>query len=419
MLTGDKLETAKCIGVCTGFKSEYQSFFEIVSMDPAVIEDKLEDFDPTNHCLVITGSCLDIILNDKTLMASFLQNAKSAKSVILCRCAPKQKAQVARAVKEKYGKVVCCIGDGGNDVGMIQQANIGVGLQGKEGMQAALASDVSLVRFKDLEMLFLWHGRLSYLRTSKLSNFVVHRGLLITTIQALFVIIFYYVSINIYNGYLIMGFNTVFTNLPVFALILDQDIPLRQALNYPILYDHVQDGKQMNLRVFLTWTWKSIFQGAVILLLSILLLSKTFLEMVTITFTAIIFIGNPHLSSKFLYIFPHGHSSPLFASPNPRIPEHHLHDPDLAPVHHPLHRGVGAVLPGLSLLHEGLLPPLRALRPGLPAHLSAVHHRLAALPGLPDHPTHLLPQQNRYRHQRGQNAGPSCQEKEVQPAAHS
>ena len=319
MLTGDKLETAKCIGVCTGFKSEYQSFFEIVSMDPAVIEDRLEDFDPTNHCLVITGSCLDIILNDKTLMSSFLQNAKSAKSVILCRCAPKQKAQVAKAVKKKYGKVVCCIGDGGNDVGMIQQANIGVGLQGKEGMQAALASDVSLVRFKDLEMLFLWHGRLSYLRTSKLSNFVVHRGLLITTIQALFVIIFYYVSINIYNGYLIMGFNTIFTNLPVFALILDQDIPLRQALNYPILYDHVQDGKQMNLRVFLTWTWKSIFQGALILLLSILLLSKTFLEMVTITFTAIIFIGNLQPCFILLYIFIHTHSSSLFS--NPLTPE--------------------------------------------------------------------------------------------------
>lgn len=301
MLTGDKLETAKCIGVCTGFKSEYQSFFEINTLNPDEIEDRLEDFDPTNHCLVITGSCLDIILADKTLLDCFLNAAKLAKSVILCRCAPKQKAQVARAVKLRYGKVVCCIGDGGNDVGMIQEANVGIGLQGKEGMQAALASDVSLVRFKDVELLFLWHGRLSYLRTSRLSNFVVHRGLLVTTIQALFVMIYYYVSINIYNGYLVMGFNTVFTNLPVFALILDQDIPLKQALNYPILYDQVQNGKQMNLKMFLVWVWRSIFQGAMILVLSILLLSNTLLEMVTVTFTALIFIGK-FLFCLFLYL---------------------------------------------------------------------------------------------------------------------
>lgn len=297
MLTGDKLETAKCIGVCTGFKSEYQSFFEISSTDDEAILTRLAGFDPENHCLVVTGAAIETIFLDGFLVESFLDKTKKAKSVILCRCAPKQKAQVARAIKEKFEKVVCCIGDGGNDVGMIQESNVGIGIEGKEGLQASLASDVSVRRFMDIELLFLWHGRLSYLRTSKLSNFIFHRGLIITTIQVIFIVIFYYVSINIYNGFLIMGYSTVFTNLPVFALILDKDIPMRQALNYPILYNHVQKGKNMNMRVFLCWLWKSIFQGSAIIILSILMMSKTFTEMVTITFTALIFIEFLNIAS--------------------------------------------------------------------------------------------------------------------------
>ena len=297
MLTGDKLETAKCIGVCTGFKSEYQSFFEISTTNDEEILSLLADFDSENHCLVVTGSSIEVIFRDSFLIESFLDKSKKAKSVILCRCAPKQKAQVARAIKEKYNKVVCCIGDGGNDVGMIQESNVGIGIEGKEGLQASLASDVSVRRFMDIEMLFLWHGRLSYLRTSKLSNFVVHRGLIITTIQTIFIVVFYYVSINIYNGFLIMGYSTIFTNLPVFALILDEDIPMRQALNYPILYNHVQKGKNMNFTVFLKWLWKSIFQGSAIIILSILLMSNTFTEIVTITFTALIFIEFLNIAS--------------------------------------------------------------------------------------------------------------------------
>ena len=94
-----------------------------------------------------------------------------------------------------------------------------------------------------------------------------------------------------------MGYSTIFTNLPVFALILDEDIPMRQALNYPILYNHVQKGKNMNFTVFLKWLWKSIFQGSAIIILSILLMSNTFTEIVTITFTALIFIEFLNIAS--------------------------------------------------------------------------------------------------------------------------
>lgn len=68
-------------------------------------------------------------------------------SVVMCRLSPKQKAEVADILKTKYNKIVCCIGDGGNDVGMIKAASVGVGIRGKEGMQASMASDFSIMEF--------------------------------------------------------------------------------------------------------------------------------------------------------------------------------------------------------------------------------------------------------------------------------
>lgn len=43
--------------------------------------------------------------------------------------------QVTRLVKVETGKTTLSIGDGANDVGMLQEADIGVGISGVEGMQ--------------------------------------------------------------------------------------------------------------------------------------------------------------------------------------------------------------------------------------------------------------------------------------------
>lgn len=89
-----------------------------------------------------------------------------APCVICCRCSPTQKAAVVESLKAHTQQVVLSIGDGGNDVAMIQAADVGVGIVGKEGRQAALASDFSIMKFKDLSTLLLWHGRLAYKRSS-------------------------------------------------------------------------------------------------------------------------------------------------------------------------------------------------------------------------------------------------------------
>ena len=147
-------------------------------------------------------------------------------AVVCCRCSPSQKRTLTAGVKscKKKKEAVLGIGDGGNDVGMIQAADVGVGIVGKEGKQAALAADFSINEFKDLKTLLFWHGRLSYYRSSLLSAFIMHRGFIISVFQLIFSCVFYYVSIPVFNSYLQLGYATIFTFWPVFALVLDRDI---------------------------------------------------------------------------------------------------------------------------------------------------------------------------------------------------
>lgn len=101
-------------------------------------------------------------MKNEKLQAYFFEIACQAPVVCVCRCSPTQKADITKAVRFYTGKRVACVGDGGNDVGMILEANVGIGIVGKEGKQASLAADFSINKFCYLKKLMLWHGRLSY-----------------------------------------------------------------------------------------------------------------------------------------------------------------------------------------------------------------------------------------------------------------
>ena len=114
--------------------------------------------------------------------------------------------------------------------------------------------------FKHLKRLLLWHGRLSYKRSASLGQFVVHRGLIITVNQMVFILVFYYCSIAIYNGWLMLGYVTIFTSVPVFTLILDEDVDDQTAMQYPALYKTLQKGRSFSFKIFLVWTAQSLYQ---------------------------------------------------------------------------------------------------------------------------------------------------------------
>ncbi len=171
---------------------------------------------------------------------------------------------------------------------MILQADVGVGIVGKEGKQASLAADFSINQFAYVTRLILWHGRNSYKRSSRLSQFIIHRGLIISFIQAIFSSIFYFVTLPIYTGWLLVGYSTFYTMLPVFSIVLDEDVKQETVFVFPELYAELQKGRVLNFKTFLQWVWKAMYQAGIIMLLAIFLFESSFTRIVSITFTALI-----------------------------------------------------------------------------------------------------------------------------------
>ncbi|KAK0477044.1 hypothetical protein IW261DRAFT_1488351 [Armillaria novae-zelandiae] len=288
MLTGDKIETARCIAISTKLVARNQYIHEVAKLKTSdEVRDQLEFLQSKlDCCLVIDGESLQLCLN--LFKNEFIEIATKLSAVVACRCSPTQKADVARLIRKHTRKRVCCIGDGGNDVSMIQAADVGVGIVGKEGKQASLAADFSVTQFSHLTKLLLWHGRNSYRRSAKLAQFVIHRGLIISIMQAVFSAIFYFAPIALYQGWLMVGYATVYTMAPVFSLVLDRDVDEDVALLYPELYKELTKGRALSYKTFFQWLMISLYQGAAIMIMSLVLFENEFLHIVSISFTALI-----------------------------------------------------------------------------------------------------------------------------------
>jgi len=308
MVTGDQVETAYCIANSAGFKSNREGDHIMKEIeDPLEIQNQLSEFEKRalNTVLFIDGTTLSHVFESHK--EYFFDVACKAPSVVCCRVSPIQKAMIAEALKELKKKTVCCIGDGANDVAMIRACDVGIGIIGKEGKQAALAADYSVKELRDILTLLLWHGRNAYKQTAVMTQFVMSRGLMMTIIQALSTIVFNSVNVPVYNGYFMLAYATIFSIFPVLCLILDSEVSKKVALTYAPLYKTIKTGRELNKRAFLTWTLKSIYQGGVIMLLSTVMFENSYLHMFTITFTALIVVELLNLSSqknqKILWIY--------------------------------------------------------------------------------------------------------------------
>ncbi|CAK9438385.1 uncharacterized protein LODBEIA_P26090 [Lodderomyces beijingensis] len=292
MLTGDKVETAKCVSISARLISRGQYVHEVTKLrDPDYAMSQLEAIRSNkNACLLIDGESLATFM--KYFCDEFLEAAIHYSAVIACRCTPQQKADVAVHIRRITGKRVCCIGDGGNDVSMIQSADVGVGIVGKEGKQASLAADFSIDQFCYLSKLLLWHGRNSYKRSAKLAQFIIHRGLLISVAQAVYSIFSHFEPLALYQGWLMVGYSTIYTMAPVFSLTLDCDVDQRLTKLYPELYKELTLGKSLSYRTFFMWVGISLYQGCVIQLISQqlqTLLESKFTTMVALSFSCLVY----------------------------------------------------------------------------------------------------------------------------------
>ena len=174
MLTGDKRETAINIGYSCRLIKDYSSV-TVLDHESGQVEQhiaasivEINKGGVAHSVVVIDGQTLSMVDSDPYLQSLFFDLVILADSVICCRASPSQKAGLVKTIRRKIKKsVTLAIGDGANDIAMIQEAHVGIGITGKEGLQAARSSDYSIAQFRFLVKLLLVHGRWNYMRTCK------------------------------------------------------------------------------------------------------------------------------------------------------------------------------------------------------------------------------------------------------------
>ena len=241
--------------------------FRVGRTQPTVDERAQVDLENINIGLIVNGESLQVILSDSQCIKWFTILACISKSVICCRASPLQKAEVVRLIKSyvSFRPITLAVGDGANDVSMIQEAHVGVGIMGNEGMQAVNCSDYAIARFHFLLPLLFLHGRWNYHRITKVILYSFYKNFL------LILPMFYYSFLNLYSGtalydsWLIMAYNVFFTSLPIVILgASDTDSNAANLLQSPSFYTSGILGLYFNAKVFLCWVLMAIVHSLLI-----------------------------------------------------------------------------------------------------------------------------------------------------------
>ncbi|KAG4202795.1 hypothetical protein ERO13_A05G358900v2 [Gossypium hirsutum] len=222
----------------------------------------------TEFGLIIDGKSLTYAM-DKNLVNSFMDLAMRCATVICCRSSPKQKAVITRLVKSVTGRTTLAIGDGANDVGMLQEADIGVGISGVEGMQAVMASDFAIAQFRFLERLLLVHGHWCYRRISMMICYFFYKNITFGFTLFWFEAYTYFSGQPAYNDWYMSCYNVFFTSLPVIALgVFDQDVSARLCLKHPLLYQEGVRNILFNWPRILGWMFNGLLSSIIIYFLT-------------------------------------------------------------------------------------------------------------------------------------------------------
>ena len=133
------------------------------------------------------------------LVEMFRDICMKCTAVLCCRMSPAQKAEVVRLVKQSKSKpITAAIGDGANDVSMIQEAHVGLGIFGKEGRNAARSADFSFAKFKFLKRILLVHGYLYYTRSAYMIQYFLYKVFIYSKILDCLLFSLYFKFFRIY-----------------------------------------------------------------------------------------------------------------------------------------------------------------------------------------------------------------------------
>lgn len=292
MLTGDKVETAISIGFSCSMLDNSMDLTILQELDDiSQLEQQLDNvlkekfnldsndqenikwlkknhsIPPETHSLVIDGKTLTTLFDESTpdqVRLKFLLLCKCCCSVLCCRVSPSQKAEVVLLVKNGIDVLTLAIGDGANDVSMIQAANVGIGIAGEEGRQAAMSSDYAIGQFRFLERLLLVHGRWSLNRFQEVVPCFFYKNVVFVMPLFWYSIFTDFDGTYLYEFSILMLFNLFFTSLPVGVLgCLDQDVPDYISLAIPQLYRSAILRKGNDTLKFVIYMTDGMYQSVV------------------------------------------------------------------------------------------------------------------------------------------------------------
>ncbi|XP_012988272.2 phospholipid-transporting ATPase IA isoform X4 [Esox lucius] len=265
ILTGDKQETAinighscklltKNMGMLVINEDTLDATRETLSHHCGMLGDAL--YKENDFALIIDGKTLKYALSFGARQY-FLDLALSCKAVICCRVSPLQKSEVVEMVKKQVKVITLAIGDGANDVGMIQTAHVGVGISGNEGLQAANSSDYSIAQFKYLKNLLLVHGAWNYNRVAKCILYCFYKNIVLYIIEIWFAFVNGFSGQILFERWCIGLYNVIFTALPPLTLgIFERSCRKENMLKYPELYKTSQNAMGFNTKD--TGLWRGI-----------------------------------------------------------------------------------------------------------------------------------------------------------------
>uniref|UniRef100_A0AC11E8Q8 ATPase phospholipid transporting 10D (putative) n=1 Tax=Ovis aries TaxID=9940 RepID=A0AC11E8Q8_SHEEP len=227
MLTGDKQETAVNIAYACKLLEPNDKLFILNT------ESKGSGL---RAALIITGKTLEFALQE-SLQKQFLELTACCQAVVCCRATPLQKSEVVKLVRSHLRVMTLAIGDGANDVSMIQVADIGIGISGQEGMQAVMASDFAVSQFRHLSKLLLVHGHWCYTRLSNMILYFFHKN--VAYVNLLFWYQFFcgFSGTSMTDYWVLIFFNLLFTSAPpVIYGVLEKDVSAETLMQLPELY---------------------------------------------------------------------------------------------------------------------------------------------------------------------------------------
>ncbi|XP_017395816.1 probable phospholipid-transporting ATPase VD isoform X2 [Cebus imitator] len=234
MLTGDKQETAVNIAYACKLLEPDDKLF--------ILSTQSKD-SGLRAGLVITGKTLEFALQE-SLQKQFLELTSWCRAVVCCRATPLQKSEVVKLVRSHLQVMTLAIGDGANDVSMIQVADIGIGVSGQEGMQAVMASDFAVSQFKHLNKLLLVHGHWCYTRLSNMILYFFYKN--VAYVNLLFWYQFFcgFSGTSMTDYWVLIFFNLLFTSAPpVIYGVLEKDVSAETLMELPELYKSGQKSE--------------------------------------------------------------------------------------------------------------------------------------------------------------------------------